>query len=187
MFNPSMCKARLMKRCRILVIATCLVLVGSIRNLRPDRDIQTDDPSSGREQRPAAGQAVLAIGPHPSRGKAGCSSGTPSRATTAWVVEYRPGAGRRWQTAQAPVLAGLPWPESSRTGFGTPPMTGLEPGQVFAYRLSTAGNVVFESEARAPRSPDQPHRFVVFGDCAADTAEQRAIAYRAFCRSPTSS
>ena len=63
-------------------------------------------------------------------------------------------------------------------------LTGLEPGQVFCYRVSKEGRVVFESEARAPRAVDQPHRFVAFGDCGADTPEERAIVYRTFLSKP---
>ena len=32
----------------------------------------------------------------------------------------------------------------------------------------------------APKPADQPHRFVVFGDCGANTPEQKAVAYRAY-------
>ena len=39
--------------------------------------------------------------------------------------------------------------------------------------MSNDGKGVFEAEARAPKAADQPHRFVVFGDCGADTPEER--------------
>src|SRR5262249_1182109 len=58
-------------------------------------------------------------------------------------------------------------------------LTGLEPGKKFGYRISRDRKVVFEAEGRAPRSADQKQRFVVFGDCGANTPEQKAIAYRA--------
>ncbi len=63
-------------------------------------------------------------------------------------------------------------------------LEGPEPGQLFSYRLSKDGKAVFESDGRAPKAADQPHRFVVFGDCGADTPEERAIAYRAFVSKP---
>ena len=63
-------------------------------------------------------------------------------------------------------------------------LTGLEPGVTFAYRVSRGGQAVFEAEARAPKGASQPQRFVVFGDCGANTPEQKAIAYRAFLSRP---
>ena len=43
---------------------------------------------------------------------------------------------------------------------------------------------MFSAEARAPKLADQPQRFVVFGDCGAGTAEEKAIAYRAYLSRP---
>jgi hypothetical protein len=64
------------------------------------------------------------------------------------------------------------------------PLTGLEPGGMFGYRVSKGGEVVFESEARAPKAAGQPQRFVAFGDCGAGTPEEKAIAYRAYLSRP---
>jgi hypothetical protein len=101
-----------------------------------------------------------------------------------WAVDYRPGTGRRWQTAKAPsarrvAVAGV---EPHRVYHLA--MTGLEPGEQFSYRLSKEGVVVFASEARAPKTADQAQRFVVFGDCGAGTPEEKAIANRAYLSRP---
>ena len=63
-------------------------------------------------------------------------------------------------------------------------LTGLQPGEMFGYRISLANQVVFSAEARAPKLADQPQRFVVFGDCGAGTPEEKAIAYRAILSKP---
>ena len=78
---------------------------------------------------------------------------------SAWSVEYCPGTGRRWETASPPsfqrvAVAGI---EAHRVYHV--PLTALEPGQSFAYRLHAGGKVVFEAEARAPKAPDQRHPF----------------------------
>jgi hypothetical protein len=101
-----------------------------------------------------------------------------------WSVEYRPGPGTRWQAAKAPAarrvaVAGI---EPHRV-YHTP-LAGLEPGVMFAYRVSRGGKVVFEAGARAPKVAHQAQRFVVFGDCGAGTAEQKEIAYRASLSRP---
>ena len=101
-----------------------------------------------------------------------------------WTVEYRPGPGTRGRPprplgASRVAVAGI---EPHRVYHA--PLTGLEPGEMFAYRVSRGGKVVFEAEARAPKVARQPQRFVVFGDCGAGTPEQKAIAYRAFLSRP---
>jgi acid phosphatase type 7 len=101
-----------------------------------------------------------------------------------WIVEYRAGAGRLWQMAKAPSARRIAVAGVEPHQVYQAALSGLEPGGVVAYRLSKAGHVVFESHTRAPRSSDQPHRFVVFGDCGADTPEERAIAYRTFVSRP---
>jgi len=55
----------------------------------------------------------------------------------------------------------------------------LEPGGLFAYQVRRGDQVVFAAEARAPKAVGQPHRFAVFGDCGAGTADERAVAYQA--------
>jgi hypothetical protein len=102
----------------------------------------------------------------------------------AWTIDCRPGTGRRWQAGPAPeftrvAVAGI---EPHRIYHAA--LAGLEPGQIFAYRVSCDGKVVFESEAHAPKAADQPYRFVVFGDCGADTPAERAIAFRTFRAGP---
>ena len=105
-------------------------------------------------------------------------------AESATVVEYRPGTGRRWQTAASPTFRRVAVAGIEPHRVYQVPLPGLEPGQLFNYRLSAGGQVLFESDGRAPKAADQPHRFVVFGDCGADTPEERAIAYRTFLAKP---
>jgi acid phosphatase type 7 len=101
-----------------------------------------------------------------------------------WSVAYRPGPGTRWQSADTlnarrVAVAGI---EPHRVYCAD--LVGLESGLRFTYRVSREGKVVFEAEARAPEVTEQRQRFVVFGDCGAGTAEQKAIAYQAFVSRP---
>jgi hypothetical protein len=101
-----------------------------------------------------------------------------------WAVTYRPGIGSRWQTAEGPAFRRiLVEPDRPHRVYQLA-LTGLEAGQIFSYRVSKDGTALFGSEARAPKAADQPHRFVVFGDCAAGTPEEKAIAYRTFLSKP---
>jgi hypothetical protein len=101
-----------------------------------------------------------------------------------WTVDYRPGTGRRWQKAPAPsfsrvAVAGIQPHRVYHTA-----LTDLQPGELFGYRVSLGDKPVFESEGRSPKAADQPYRFVTFGDCGADTPEQRQIALRTFNLKP---
>jgi acid phosphatase type 7 len=102
----------------------------------------------------------------------------------AWTVEYRPGSGRRWETGKAPSAARVAVAGVEPHRVYHLSLTGLEPGEMFSYRMSRGGEVVFTSEARAPKAADQPSRFVVFGDCGTGSPEQKAIAYRTFLSKP---
>lgn len=57
-------------------------------------------------------------------------------------------------------------------------LTGLAPGSSFSYRVRRGGETVFQAEARTRNRAGAAQRFAVFGDCAADSTGQRAIAYQ---------
>jgi acid phosphatase type 7 len=61
---------------------------------------------------------------------------------------------------------------------------GLAPGETFEYRVKRVGKEVFSASARARRPAGQPQRFVVFGDCAQGTPEQKLIANRTYLAKP---
>jgi hypothetical protein len=122
----------------------------------------------------------LQVGHHPAAGKVVLMWHAPD-AEVPWTVDVRPGADRPWQAvAQTPSAQRIAVPNIAPHRVYHLALTGLEPGKKFAYRVSQSGQVVFEAEGRAPRAAQQKQRFVVFGDCGANTAEQKAIAYRAF-------
>jgi 3',5'-cyclic AMP phosphodiesterase CpdA len=105
-------------------------------------------------------------------------------ADAAWSVETRAEAGGSWEKAQAPTsrrvaVEGIEPHRVYRTV-----LTGLKPGALFRYRVRKGDAVVFESEARAPKSADQSFRFVAFGDVGAGTEEQKPLALRAYLEKP---
>jgi acid phosphatase type 7 len=105
-------------------------------------------------------------------------------ADAAWAAEYTKGPGQPWQAAKTPsairvAVAGIEPHQVYHVA-----LTGLQAGEAFRYRVSKEGGVVFEAEARAPKTADQRHRFVVFGDCGAGTPEETSIAYRTFLSKP---
>jgi len=101
-----------------------------------------------------------------------------------WVVEYRPGPGAAWREAEAPIARGIAVPSIAPHWVYQAALKGLNPGEPFAYRVRKGGKVVFSADGRAPKGAGQSHRFVVFGDCGAGTAEQKAVAYQAYLARP---
>ena len=104
----------------------------------------------------------------------------------AWVVEFKPGAGRRWQTAESPTSRRI-----AVAGIGPhlvwhTALTGLEAGQVFAYRLSKAGKVIFESEARAPDRSTSPIASSSSATAGPAHRNRRRLPIAPSCKSPIS-
>ena len=102
-----------------------------------------------------------------------------------WSVEYTAGLDRPWKRAEALssvriAVAGVAPHRVYRAA-----LVGLEPGGTFRYRVLNGGSqVVFSTDARAPKSAGQPYRFVAFGDCGVGSDEQKPLAHRAFLSKP---
>jgi hypothetical protein len=103
---------------------------------------------------------------------------------TDWGVEYRPGPGAAWRKAETPASRRIAVAGVAPYLAFRAELKGLARGGTFAYRVRRGGEVVFEAEGKARKGPDQPYRFVAFGDCAAGTPEQRQVAYRTFLEKP---
>ena len=99
-----MSKAHLMKRRCIVVIASCLVLVGSAGIFGQTEPIKPISHQSAAKSGPLLVKPYLQLGHIQSDGKLVVVWHT-TESDLDWVVEYKPGAGRRWQTAQAPTAA----------------------------------------------------------------------------------
>lgn len=101
----------------------------------------------------------------------------------AWSVEVRLGGAGPWLPAATPVVRRV-------AVDGVPPFrlfhadllleTGTDVG--YAYRVHRAGAVVFQGAVAA--AAGTTHRVAVFGDCAAGTDGQKAIAYQAYRNRP---
>lgn len=63
-------------------------------------------------------------------------------------------------------------------------ITGLKPGFKFQYRVLCNGKQAFVATAQTRKLADQPFRFAVFGDIAAGTDAQKAIAFQCYKAKP---
>lgn len=64
------------------------------------------------------------------------------------------------------------------------PVSGLEPGERFSYRINFADKQVFAATAQAPTAEGEKTRIVVTGDIAKWGADERRIAHRAYQEKP---
>ena len=110
-----------------------------------------------------------------------------TKTVPAWTVETRPVGKTAWgKSADNAAVKAHP------VGVGkvalhkvwSAPLSNLEPGQLFDYRVSLAGKPVFAARARARRSAADPYRFVVFGDCGGNTPGQKKVAYQTSLAQP---
>src|SRR5262249_34974054 len=99
-------------------------------------------------------------------------------------VEYRSGDGARWQPAATAAPRRVAVGQIAPHRVYQASLTGLRPGAAGEYRGRKAGESVFEARAGAPKGGDQPYRFVVFGDCGANPAGQKAVAYQTYNAQP---
>jgi hypothetical protein len=101
-----------------------------------------------------------------------------------WALEYRPGAEGPWRPADRPTWRRVAVPGVMPHRVYRADLKDLPPGATFDYRVRRGDEVVFAAEGRAPKGAGQPHRFAVFGDCGAGTAEERAVVDRAYRARP---
>ena len=94
----------------------------------------------------------------------------------AWTVEYKTSSD--WIKATPKMLRRINVPGTAAHRVYSAPLVKLKPGEPFTYRISTEGKTIFEASAIARKSAKSASHFVVFGDCAADTPGQRAVAYQ---------
>ena len=99
-----------------------------------------------------------------------------------WGVEVRVGT----KTTTAPT----PWTRRVAIDDAEPfqrfraELSGLIPGETFEYTVFHHDKPVFHAQSKAPAPPGTPQRFVVFGDAAAGTGEQTAVARRIHLAKP---
>jgi acid phosphatase type 7 len=101
-----------------------------------------------------------------------------------WSVDHRMGSSGSWKNAAPPTISRMALSGVKIRNIYNAALTNLVPGSTFNYRILKDGKVVFASDAMAPKSAEQPYRFVAFGDIGAGTPEQKALANRAFSLKP---
>ena len=91
-----------------------------------------------------------------------------------WAVDVRQRDDGPWRAA---IVTGgrLVGPPDAEYRVFTVPLTRLEPGGEFEYRVSKNGQVVFSAKGKARAALDQPYRFAVTGDTGANTDQEKRV------------
>ena len=101
-FLSSQTGTYLMKLPRTLTVATCLLVLGCVPILAQDATAPSPKAQVVAAEAPFLVKPYIQLGHRQVDGKLVLVWHTTS-ADAAWAVEYKPGAGRRWETAEAPT------------------------------------------------------------------------------------
>jgi len=101
-----------------------------------------------------------------------------------WLVQLRLSPTSPWLTAEPAKSTRISVAGVAPRLILNSTLAQLEPGKKFEYRLLKDGNLVFQSEAIAPKTPAQAYRFVAFADVGAGTLGQKQMAERAWIAKP---
>ncbi len=106
--------------------------------------------------------------------------------TAKWTVEHRTNAQTAWVKSSAITFTTVAIKDSSPAFFRIyhATVTGLVSDAKFSYRVLKNGKEVFQAIGQAPKSANQPCRFIAIGDIGAETPEQKALATRIFLEKP---
>ena len=100
----------------------------------------------------------------------------------AWTVRYRVGA--TWRKATVKELRRVAVDGTAPHRVFSASINKLKPGMRFAYTVAAQGKPAFQGGAVARKGANTDSHFVIFGDCAADTPGQRAVAYQVSKETP---
>ena len=101
-----------------------------------------------------------------------------------WGVEVRVGTSGKWKPAAQPKVRRVAIEGAEPFWRFQAELTGLSPGKPFEYLVLHRGRRVFHAHSAAPAPSGTPERFVVFGDVAAGTRDQAAVAEQVYKAHP---
>lgn len=100
----------------------------------------------------------------------------PVDSSAVYEVQYKKGAGDVWTKAVTLSSRTIAVDNVAAHRLFQAALTELVPGSIFDYRVFHDKKMVYSASAHAPKSKEQPYRFVVFGDVGAGTKAAMGIA-----------
>ena len=94
-----------------------------------------------------------------------------------WLVEYKSTNADEWKKSEDQASSKIAVAGIEPFTVHSTSITGLMPGSTFMYRVSKNGKLVFSSEAKSLKSPEQSYRIAISGDIGAGNNTARKMAY----------
>lgn len=101
-----------------------------------------------------------------------------------WAVELKTTPAGKWIKTEAPQFVSAATDSARARRVYHVLLSGLIPGGTFTYRVLRSGKSVFTADGKAPKTADQPFRFVVNGDIGAATPDAKLLAKQSFLSHP---
>ena len=101
-----------------------------------------------------------------------------------WLAEYKNNGEADWRKSEDQTSSTIAVPNIPPFKVFSTTFNSLRPGSTFQYRVSKNGNVVFGSEGKSLKSPEQSYRIAISGDIGAGTNTAKRIAYEIYKTKP---
>ncbi|HEY5969064.1 MAG TPA: metallophosphoesterase [Chitinophagaceae bacterium] len=101
-----------------------------------------------------------------------------------WLIEYKNSAEIEWKRSETPTFKTVAVGTIVPFNVYSTSFTSLKPGTMFQYRVSKNGKIVFSSDAKSLKSPEQSYRIAISGDMGAGNNTARKIAYEIYKTKP---
>jgi len=101
-----------------------------------------------------------------------------------WLAEYKNSDETDWKRSEGQVSSTIAVGSIAPFNVYSATINSLKPGNIFQYRVSKNGKVVFKSEGKSLKSPDQPYRVAISGDMGAGTNWSKRIAFEIYKARP---
>ena len=94
-----------------------------------------------------------------------------------WFTEYKNSDESEWKRSEALTIKTVAVGTIVPFNVYSTSFTSLKPGTMFQYRVSKNGKIVFSSEAKSLKSPEQSYRVAISGDMGAGSNTAKRIAF----------
>ena len=101
-----------------------------------------------------------------------------------WLAEYKNSGETDWRKSEGLIFSTVAVGSIAPFNVYSTSFTSLNPGTVFQYRLSKNGQVIFSSEGKALKLPDQLYRIAISGEMGTGNNTARKIAYEIYKAKP---
>ena len=101
-----------------------------------------------------------------------------------WLAEYKNNGEADWSKSEDLTSSTIAVPNIPPFKVFSTAFNSLKPGSSFQYRVSKNGRVVFNSEGKSLKSPEQSYRIAISGDMGAGSNTAKRIAYEIYKARP---